>query len=202
MISPIKKGMNTNSAPIDICEYYVLIKPSHAIKEEVKSMKLNFLKEQGAYIGQNSNAHISLMSFFQLEDKEERLVFSVQEAMKVCQEFDLFLNGFGFSPSDNSFFIDVLDKQPLIHLYHQLRTNLFKQLSSISFLRGGFLPQMNIGCATSSMQYMKAIKTYEGKMYTNNFRVFQLTILKRKAPFRTWEKLTEVSVGDLVNQEW
>jgi 2'-5' RNA ligase len=194
--------MNNNNAPSTICEYYVLIKPSHAIKQEVKSMKLDFLKEQGTFIGQNSDAHISLMSFFQPEDKEDKLIFSLEEAMKACQEFDLFLNGFGLSPSDNSFFIDILDKQPLIHLYHQLRTNLFKQLTSISFLRGGFLPQMNIGCATSSMQYMQAAKTYEGKLYTNNFRVFQLTILKRKAPFRTWEKLTEVAVGDPVSQEW
>lgn len=186
----------------NICEYYILIKPSHAIKEEVKSMKLDFLKEQGAFIGQNSDAHISLMSFFQPENREEKMIFSLQNAMMDCQEFDLFLNGFEFSPSDNSFFIDVLDKQSLIHLYHQLRTNLFKQLSSINFLRGGFLPQMNIGCATSPLQFQQAIKTYEGKMYTNNFRVFQLTILKRKAPFRTWEKLTEVPLGNLVSQDW
>jgi 2'-5' RNA ligase len=194
--------MNNVSLNAPVCEYYILIKPSHAVKEEVKSLKLDFLKEHGAYIGQNSNAHIGLVSFFQNESKEETLVYSVEEALKECQEFDLFLNGFGFSPADNSFFVDVLDKQPLIHLHHQLRTNLFKQLSSLRFMQGGFLPQMNIGCATSSMQYMQAVKTYEGKMYTNNFRVFQLTILKRKAPFRTWEKLTEVSLGDLVNQEW
>lgn len=199
---PIQETMKTSNTTNDICEYYILITPSHSIKEEVKSMKLDFLKENGAYIGQNSNAHISLMSFFQPEDREDKLVFSIQDAMRACQEFDLFLNDFGFSPADNSFFIDVLDKQPLIHLYHQLRTNLFKQLSSINFLRGGFLPQMNIGCATSIAQFQQAVETYEGKMYTNNFRVYQLTILKRKAPFRTWKKLIEVPIGDLVNQEW
>jgi len=185
-----------------LCEYYLLICPSEEVKNEVKQMKLSFLKEYGSFPGQNSNAHISLMSFFQQESREEKLVYSVCEAMKKCNEFDLFLNGFGFSHSDNTFFIDILDKQPIIHLYHQLRTELFKQLVSISFLRKGFLPQLTLGRTISSMQYFNAFREYQEKPYTNNFRVFSLTVLKRTAPFSRWEKLVDIPVGNPIKELW
>ena len=143
-----------------------------------------------------------LMSFFQSENRENKLVYSVCEAMKDCKEFDVFLNGFGFFPSNNTFFVDILDKQPIINLYHKLRLQLFRQLVSLSFLRNGFLPHMTIGRMVSSMQYLRAVQTYEEKKYTNNFRVFHLTILKRKAPFRVWEKLIDIPIGNPVQELW
>ncbi len=186
----------------DLSEYLVLINPSDAVKTEVGEMKRKFFREHGTYEGQNSSAHVSLMSFFQLEDREDKLVYAACEAMKQCQEFDVFLNGFGFFPSNNTFFIDILDKQPIIHLYHQLRIQLFRQLVSLSFLRNGFLPHMTIGRAVSSMQYLNALREYDGKAYTNNFRVFYLTILKRKAPFRVWDKLIDIPLGNPVQELW
>ena len=185
-----------------LCEYYIMINPSEEVKSEVRVMKRSFFKDHGSFSGQNSDAHIALMSFFQTENREDKLVYSVCEAMKECDEFEVFLNGFGFFPSNNTFFIDILDKQPLIHLYHQLRVQLFKQLVSLSFLRNGFLPHMSIARSVSSMQYLNALKEYEDKPYTNNFRVFHLTILKRKAPYRVWDKLIDVPVGNPVQEIW
>ncbi len=185
-----------------LCEYFVMIQPSDEVKFEVSDIKRRFFKEHGSYPGQNSSAHISLMSFFQTEDREDKLIYGICEAMKNCKEFEVFLNGFGFFPSNNTFFIDILDKQPIIHLYHELRVQLFKQLVSLSFLRNGFLPHMAIGKTVSSMQYLNALREYEGKPYTNNFRVFHLTVLKRKAPYRVWDKLIDIPVGNPVQEIW
>ena len=93
-----------------LCEYLILINPTDEIKVEVKGIKRSFFKNHGSYIGQNSDAHISLMSFFQSENREDKLVYGVCEAMRDCEEFDVFLNGFGFFPSNNTFFIDIVNQ--------------------------------------------------------------------------------------------
>ena len=185
-----------------LCEYFVLISPSEEVKREVREIKKSFFLNNGAFPGQNSHAHISLLSFFQAEDKEDKLVYAVCEAMKECREFDVFLNGFGVCSSNDTFYMDILDKQPIINVYHRLRVKLFQQLVSLSFLRNGFLPHMIIGRTVSSTQYLNAVKEFENKLYTNNFRVFHLTILKRDAPYRVWEKLIDIPLGNPVQEIW
>lgn len=185
-----------------LCEYSILISPSDEVKQEVTAIKQEIFRSHGAFPGQNSTAHISLLSFFQSEDREDKLVYSLCETLKECREFDVFLNGFGFLPVDNSFYIDILDRQPILNLYHRIRVQLFKQLVSLSFMNRSIIPQVALGRLSSSMQYLNVLKEYEQKVYTNNFRVFHLTVLKRKAPFRTWEKLIDLPVGNPLYELW
>ena len=49
-----------------LCEYYIMISPSDEIKNEVKAMKLDFLKEHGTFAGQNSDAHITADVIFSI----------------------------------------------------------------------------------------------------------------------------------------
>ena len=77
-----------------LTEYLVLALPYAEINEEVKSFKKEFFKECGSYSGQNSCAHIRLISFFQMDDREERILESVKELTSSIQGFEVFLNGF------------------------------------------------------------------------------------------------------------
>ncbi len=185
-----------------LSEYLVIALPYAEINDEVKRFKKEFFGKYGAYSGQNSCAHIRLVSFFQPEEREHRILKATQEVLDEIRGFEVFLSGFGFNGVSRSVFLDVLNKQSLLDVYHQLRLRLFKELISLSFLNKHYQPAMNIARDLNALQFMEAVRDYEQTPYTNNFRITRLHILKRKAPFNTWESLTTLpfakSEGELL----
>lgn len=176
-----------------LTEYMVLALPYAEINEEVRDFKRDFFKRHGAYCGQNSCAHIRLISFFQMDDREDKILKSIGDVVGNMQSFELFLNGFNVSSSQRELYIDILNKESLSDVYHVLRMRLFEELVSLSFLNPRYDPHLSIGKDLSPLQFIQAAKEYKEKPYTNNFRISRLHVLKRQAPFRVWEKLTELS---------
>ncbi|OEK00917.1 hypothetical protein BFP97_05055 [Roseivirga sp. 4D4] len=185
-----------------LSEYMVIALPYAEINEEVKQFKKEFFLKYGAYAGQNSCAHIRLVSFFQPEEREQRILNATQEVLDEINGFEVFLNGFGFNGIEKHVYLDVLNKQSLLDVYNQLRLRLFKELISLAFLNKHYQPAMSIARDLNAFQFMEAVKDYEHVAYTNNFRITRLHILKRKAPFNTWESLTTLpfakSEGELL----
>jgi len=179
----------------ELSEYLFIVLPYVEISEEVRGFKREFFKKYGAYPEQNSCAHIRLVSFFQREEREERLLKAAHDVLAQIQGFEIFLNGFGFHGVDRHVFLDVLNKQSLTDVYHLLRLRLFKELVSLSFLNKYYAPTLNIGTGLSALQFMDAVKDYEDVPYTNNFRISRIHVLKRKAPFKTWESLTTLPLA-------
>ena len=173
-----------------LSEYLVIALPYAEISEEVKGFKKEFYSKYGAYSGQNSCAHIRLVSFFQPEEREQRILKATQDVLDEINGFEVFLNGFGFNGVDRNVYLDILNKQSLLDVYHQLRLRLFKELISLSFLNKDYQPAMSVARDLNPLQFMEAVRDYEQVPYTNNFRITRLHILKRKAPFNTWESLT------------
>lgn len=157
-----------------LTEYLVLALPYAEINEEVKGFKRDFFKENGAYSGQNSGAHIRLISFFQMDDREERVLSSIRELVGKINSFEVFLNGFNLDHESRELYIDVLNKESLSDVYHMLRMKLFEEFVSLSFLNPRYEPQMSIGKELSPVQFIKAAEKYKTKAYTNNFRVTRL----------------------------
>lgn len=199
MIIEKNKNLFTYTA---LSEYLVIALPYAEINEEVKGFKKEFYTKFGAYSGQNSCAHIRLVSFFQPEEREERILSATQDVLDEINGFEVFLNGFGFNAADRSVHLDILNKQSLLDVYNQLRLRLFKELISLSFLNKNYQPAMSIARGLDPLQFMGAMRNYEQVGYTNNFRITRLHILKRKAPFNTWESLTTLpfakSEGELL----
>lgn len=185
-----------------LSEYLVIALPYAEISQEVKAFKREFFHRYGAYSGQNSCAHIRLVSFFQPEEREERILKAAQEVLGQISGFEVFLNGFAFNGVTKHAYLDVLNKQSLLDVYHLLRLKLFKELISLAFLNKDYEPAMSIAKDLSPMQFMDVVRDYEDVRYTNNFRITRLHILKRKAPFNTWESLTTLpfakSEGELL----
>lgn len=185
-----------------LSEYLVIALPYTEINQEVKRFKKDFYSKYGAYSGQNSCAHIRLVSFFQPEEREQRILKATQEVLDEIKGFEVFLNGFGFNAIDRNVYLDILNKQSLLDVYNQLRLRLFKELISLSFLNKHYQPAMGIARGLNPLQFMEAARDYEQVPYTNNFRITRLHILKRKAPFNTWESLTTLpfalSEGELL----
>ena len=173
-----------------LSEYLVIALPYAEISEEVKGLKKEFFQAYGAYPGQNSCAHIRLVSFFQFEEREEKVLTAIQAVLNQIASFEVFLDGFGFDGAKRDVYLDVLNKDSLRDLYHLLRLGLFDQLVSLAFLNPNYDPKMMIGQGLSPLQFLNAIKKYEQKGYANNFRISHLHVLKRKAPFKVWERLT------------
>jgi len=185
-----------------LSEYMVVALPYAEINQEVKQFKKEFFLKYGAYAGQNSCAHIRLVSFFQPEEREQKILNATQEVLDEINGFEVFLNGFGFNGIEKHVYLDVLNKQSLLDVYNQLRLRLFKELISLAFLNKHYQPAMSIARDLNAFQFMEAVKDYEHVAYTNNFRITRLHILKRKAPFNTWESLTTLpfakSEGELL----
>jgi 2'-5' RNA ligase len=178
-----------------LSEYLIIALPYAEIGEEVREIKRRFFQSYGAYSGQNSCGHIRLMSFFQFEEREEKVLSSVQAVVSQIGSFEVFLNGFGFDGRSRDVYIDILNKDSLKDLYDMLRLALFNQLVSLAFLNPAYDPKMIIGQDLSPLQFLEAIKQYEGVGYANNFRISRLHILKRKAPFKVWESLTALPLA-------
>ena len=185
-----------------LSEYLIIALPYAEIGEEVKAFKRDFFKQYGAYSGQNSCAHIRLMSFFQSEEREEKILQEVQGALNEIKPFEVFLNGFGFNGAHRDVYLEVLNKQSIIDVYDTLRVRLFNALVSLAFLNNRYEPVMGVAQSLSPLQFLNAIRDYEQVAYTNNFRISRLHVLKRKAPFNTWENLTALpfakSEGELL----
>ncbi|MCO6357247.1 hypothetical protein GBO34_01745 [Roseivirga pacifica] len=173
-----------------LSEYMIIALPYAEIGDEVKEFKKDFFRRYGAYSGQNSCAHIRLMSFFQSEEREERLLEATQDVLTHINSFEVFLNGFSFDGTSRNVYLEVLNKQSLIGVYDSLRLRLFKELVSLAFLNKKYEPMLTIGQRLTPLQFLEAIRDYEHVPYTNNFRISRLHVLKRKAPFTTWEHLT------------
>ena len=172
-----------------LSEYLIIALPYAEIGEEVKSFKKEFFKQYGAYSGQNSCAHIRLMSFFQSEEREGRILEEVQCSLNEINPFEVFLNGFGFNGADRDVYLEVLNKQSVIDVYDTLRVRLFNTLVSLAFLNSRYQPVMGVAQSLSPLQFLNAIRDYERTVYTNNFRISRLHVLKRKAPFNTQIKI-------------
>lgn len=178
-----------------LSEYLIIALPYAEIGEEVKQIKREFFQSYGAYSGQNSCAHIRLVSFFQFEEREEKILSAVQGVMDQVNSFEVFLNGFGFDGRKRDVYLDILNKDSLVDLYHLLRLSLFDQLVSLAFLNPNYDPKMMIGQELSPLQFLNAIKEHEQRGYANNFRISKLHVLKRKAPFKVWESLTALPLA-------
>ena len=185
-----------------LTEYLVLVLPYAEIGEEIRDFKKEFFRNHGAYPGQNSCAHIRLISFFQMEDREEAVLSCIEDVVSKIDAFEVFLNGFGLDSEKRELYIDVLNKQSLIDIYHGLRMRLFEAFVSLSFLNGAYEPNLFIGRGLSPMQFIEAASEYKDRAYTNNFRISRVHVLKRKAPFRVWERLRDLpfakSEGELL----
>ena len=178
-----------------LSEYLIIALPYAEIGDEVREVKREFFQSYGAYSGQNSCAHIRLMSFFQFEEREDKVLSSVQTVLDQIGSFEVFLNGFGFDGARRDVYLDILNKDSLKDLYHLLRLALFNQLVSLAFLNPSYDPKMIIGQDLSPLQFLEAIKDHEQRGYANNFRISRLQILKRKAPFKVWESLTALPLA-------
>lgn len=199
---PNKKQMESFHPSGSLTEYLVLALPYAEINEEVRGFKRDFFKQHGAYSGQNSCAHVRLISFFQMSDREERVLSSIADVVSNMQSFEVFLNGFNVDNRQRELYIDILNKESLSDVYHVLRMKLFEELVSLSFLNPRYEPHLSIGKDLSPLQFIGAAEEYKEKPYTNNFRITRLHVLRRQAPFRVWEKLTELpfakSEGELL----
>ena len=185
-----------------LSEYLIIALPYAEIGEEVRSFKKDFFRQYGAYSGQNSCAHIRLISFFQSEEREKRILEEVQAFLNETKSFEVFLNGFGFNGTRRDVYLEVLNKQSIIDVYDALRVRLFNTLVSLAFLNSRYEPVMGIAQSLTPLQFLNAIRDYETVAYTNNFRISHLHVLKRKAPFNIWENLTALpfakSEGELL----
>jgi len=184
----------------ELNEYLIIALPYAEINEEIKGFKREFFKKYGPYSGQNSCGHIAMMSFFQTDDREAKIIQAVQQVLASIRSFEVFLSGFEFNSLQRTVYIDVLNKESLVDVYDQLRLSLFKELVSLAFLNAKYSPMMKIGQHFTPLQFLNAVAENQDRAYTNNFRLSRLHILKRKAPYTVWESLTAVPFARAENE--
>lgn len=186
--------------PRELNEYLIIALPYAEINEEVRAFKKEFFRKYGPYSGQNSCGHIALVSFFQTEDRETKIIRAVQQVLASIKSFEVFLSGFEFDSLQRTIYIDMLNKESLVDVYDQLRLSLFKELVSLAFLNSSYAPMMKIGQGFTPLQFLNAVADNKDRPYTNNFRLSRLHILKRRAPYTVWESLTTLPFARAENE--
>lgn len=184
----------------ELNEYLIIALPYAEINDEIKAFKREFFRKYGPYSGQNSCGHIALMSFFQTDDREVKIIRAVQQVLATIKSFEVFLSGFEFNSLQRTVYIDMLNKESFVDVYDQLRLSLFKELVSLAFLNSSYSPMMKIGQNFTPLQFLNAVAENKDRPYTNNFRLSRLHILKRKAPYTVWESLTALPFARAENQ--
>ncbi|WP_420386623.1 2'-5' RNA ligase family protein [Roseivirga sp.] len=184
----------------ELNEYLIIALPYAEINEEIKAFKKEFFQKYGPYAGQNSCGHIPMMSFFQTDDREQKVIHCVEQVLASVKSFEVFLSGFEFDSLQRAVYIDILNKESLCDVYHQLRLSLFRELVSLAFLNKTFRPMMKIGHQLTPLQFLNAVGDNKARAYTNNFRLSRLHILKRKAPYTSWEQLTAIPFARSENE--
>ena len=172
-------------------DYFVLINPPNWINWEVEDIKYDFANHYGNYPSQNSKPHISLMHFTEEEKSEKKVLESISKMASNTDTFDISLRGFDFFYTNNTFYIDVESKGPVVSLVNSLLIEL--DMNKVSFEKlDDYKPHITVGRKLTDSQFRNAFHEFNNRSYTNYFRVEYLTVLKRGSGDTSWQYLTEI----------
>lgn len=172
----------------------IVISPPNTVVRDIENIKFDFQLKHGAYEGQGSKAHITLNHEILSGKNIQQLASTIQNRITDLQSFDLLLGKFDFFPDSSTFFVSVRKSNQLMHLQQLVTTELQKFKTT----HYNFLPHMTIGKKLSRKQFGEAYYEFEGKSYTEMFRVRDITLLYKPI----WEGKYETTYINLESSDW
>lgn len=187
------------NSKVYIYDYFILISPPQQINHDVKNFKRELAHRIGPYGATNSLAHISLLRFLCSTEQEDKLIRQLESWGSHQSKIQIQLDRFNHFDYSRTLFIDIANKEPLLHLQRQLWWHLKLNVKGVDLAKSTFDPHLTIGKKLSSHQFPFAIEEFAGKQYEKNFFCTHLTLLKRSYDYRNerefWMKVREIPLS-------
>ncbi|WP_436485212.1 2'-5' RNA ligase family protein [Chitinophaga sp. ARDCPP14] len=179
-----------NAVPTTMVSYAVIISPPRNIMDHVKFLenKVYDLLPQVKH-GQYSKAHISLLKLTS-EENDTSIINLVKNAVSALSSFEVQLNGCNIFPhgyTSDSLVLQIGNPQPIIDVHKSLFKALKRKTPKMT-------PHMTI---VKEVPHNKLRKTDLSAFdYHNSFLCTKITILKKMAGDKQYDKLFEVCLSD------
>jgi len=145
------------NSKVYIYDYFVVISPSRQIHNDVKNFKRELAHRIGLYSTTNSLAHISLLRFHCIAEQEDNLIRQLEFWGRHQSKIQIQLDRFNHFDYSRTLFIDIANKEPLLHLQRQLWWHLKLNMKGIDVAKSSFDPHLTIGKKLSPHQFPFAV---------------------------------------------
>lgn len=160
-------------------EYLIVISPPNTIINYVADLKIGFKKENGSYRSVHSKAHITLTNILLTDVEAKHLLDRLVKVLSDFQAFDIYLNGYDFFDSNETFFIKIEENECLQHLRTLVLEQVEYVIPSLRSRSTSYIPHITIGKQLSKPQFFHAYHLFKKKKYLNYFWTEDITVLKR-----------------------
>ena len=168
--------------------YFAAIVPPAFVREEVKSLKLEFRERFAAFHALKLPAHLTVIPPLWLEKEQEKVFLDTLEAITSnLNTFPVQLRGFGHF-GQRAVFIKVQNPEPVKAFYQKLNFRLKERFS----LNGSekFHPHLTLATRDLTREnFDKAWEVYRERNYTASFQTSALTVFKHEG--KIWEIIRE-----------
>lgn len=166
--------------------YFLAFIPPEIIKQEIKILKEEIRLKFAAKHALKLPAHITLQPPFKLPEDDKVILLETLTNFALDKEpIEIQLSGFGGFPP-RVLFIDVQNKEPIIHFYDRLQKVLYKVPNFTQKEKRPLLPHITL--ATRDLKekyYPEAWKEFRERKYNATFTADKLSLLRHNG--KSWE---------------
>ena len=109
---------------VEIFRYLIVISPSQEMIAEIARLKQKIFDRIGAYRGDRSIAHMTLLFAYLPIDYEAALIEGIERGVAAHRSMELRYEGFQHFPDRSGIFIEPIDKAPVIELRRSIRSSM------------------------------------------------------------------------------
>lgn len=197
-IQPITQTLHENyRKQLLTNEYLLVLSPHEELRSRIRQVKRDFCEAYQAPMAIAGKPHLTLVTFAQLAQMEERIIGRLRTiAMGYCP-FKVELKDFGSLPS-HSIFINVTSKLPIRGLVKEIR-EIQRLMKPDKEHKPHFIDEPNLTIARKLLpwQYEKGWLEYSHKSFTGRFIADSMLLLKRRQGDKAWQIVEKFAFQNL-----
>ncbi|HKO80715.1 MAG TPA: 2'-5' RNA ligase family protein [Chitinophagaceae bacterium] len=181
--------MNVNQLPgCRVYDYILVINPHEELSNKIADIRKEFNRAYQVTGGQVAKTNLHLVSFSQIEMKEERIKNRLKTIAMGHPPFKVELRDFGSFPS-HTIHMNVVSKIPIQTLVKTIRTEAQSLMKFDDENKPYFNlePHITIASKLKPWQYEKGWLEYSNKHYMGRFIADAMLLLKKQKEDKTWQ---------------
>ena len=181
--------------------YFISLLPPNELSERIEILKMEMAKKFECKRALRLPAHITLQIPFKLEeDKEEKLLNSLDDFSKKTMPFEIRLQDYGHF-SNSTIYIGVEENEQLQQLYFNLKDHLHRNFPVKNAKESGkFRPHITLATRDISPQnFSKAWQQLKEQEFSAKFLAQVLVLLKHNG--KTWDLLKSFKFAPVSNAQ-
>jgi 2'-5' RNA ligase len=180
-----------------VYEYLLVLSPHEELQNKILQVKKEFNKEYKV-ASNNGRPQLGLVSFFQYELMEERIMNRLNIVAMSYPPFKVELKNYGSFPS-HTIFINVVSKIPVQGLVKLVRAEGQRLMKLNDENKPYFImePHLTIARKLAPWQFEKAWLEYSNKNFTGRFIADKMLLLKRPVDEKGYQVVGQFRLQNL-----